>query len=123
MSFQEQIISALESNPAISSVVGNRIYSRFPLQEQSGAYICFTRPGRVRQIASNGNRITFRVFSKDLSELEDLSENLLNFFEDRLMVGTDEYFKISLLNQSDVPEILDNGFYFNILFFIFSKST
>lgn len=117
----EDIANAIIADPPLNSIVGNRVYSRKPIESDNEAYIQISREARQRDIVSDNSRFRITCFSKDLDELEDIANYTIDLLEGQSNLSGTNYYEIAFLNQVDSDQELDNGMYFTFLDFIFKK--
>jgi len=113
-----ELKSKIEGDSIISPLVSDRVFCPKPLKEQTNTYITLQRTARNRLVAQDLQDFKFFVFSKTISEIETISEALINLFEDDQIPSKNTY-KIVFLAQNDSTERLGNGFYWSILDFRF----
>jgi len=121
---QQDIRQSLLNDPAIHAIVSDRIFLNNPIQQSgNNPYIVFSRQNKTRDMVSEQNTFQFSVFSQDLVVLQNLCDDIISFFENRKNLNGNEYFSLSLLNQTDGRSRLDNGFYWSTLTFEFKNVT
>jgi hypothetical protein len=123
MSIFGDIKTELEADAGISAIVGNRVKWRNPTRIPSGSYITLNRQGKERDIANQADKIRMICYSKDMVELESLTDQIISFLEGKTYLNGNNYYMISLLNQTDGDEKLKEGFYWSMLTFQFNTVT
>lgn len=108
----------LEHAAAITAIVSTRIFYRNPADEQTATnpYLVYTKTMQ-RDMVRESYFFQIAAFSDDLTELENLTNAIIEHFEDRRVMGasSNEYFSISLVNVTDGREKLKSGHWFNII--------
>jgi len=108
----------LENSAAIAAIVSTRIFYRNPADEQvaTNPYLVYTKTMQ-RDMVRESYFFQIAAFSDDLTELENLTNAIIEHFEDRRVMGasSNEYFSISLVNVTDGREKLKSGHWFNII--------
>ena len=108
----------LEHAAAVLAIVSTRIFYRNPADEQAAAnpYLVYTKTMQ-RDMAREAYFFQVAAFAEDLTVLENLTNAIIEHFEDRRVMGSParEYFSISLINVTDGREKLKSGHYFNII--------
>lgn len=115
----------LLSDATISALVGtSRIYDRQPLKDPEATYITLRMTDRNRDSVREQFIMRVLVFSKSLADLATLSDRIIVFLEGKITLNSNHtYYKMSFLSQIEDATRLENGDYFNMLDFIFCKTT
>lgn len=116
----EDLRASIIADPTLSAIVSGRVYAKKPNQAKSGSYIQINREARSRDIVTDGSRMRFTCFSKDILELENMANGLISLFEGAKVLNGQEYYQVAFINQVDIDEKVENGMFFSYLDFIFN---
>ena len=119
----EDLRAEIIGDVTIATIVDERVFNRDPIDQQSLSYLTFDRPAKQRNMIRERNQFRIFAYSKDVDELETLSDAIITLFENKRSMNGNEYFQISLIGQTDNPDVLDSGFYWNVLQFQFDRTT
>lgn len=119
----EDLRTEIVGDAGIAALVGDRVFNRDPVDQQSSTYLTFDRPAKERNMVRERNQFRIFVYSKDLDEIETLSDLLITLFENKRSMNGNEYFQIAFIGQTDNVDVLDSGFYWNVMQFQFDKTT
>lgn len=120
----EDLRLELLSDSAIAAFTSTRIFARQPIDAPSGTYITLRISGRGRNMVREEFVMRVMVFSKNLADLATLSDRVIVFLEGKVIINNDaDYYKMWFVNQIENPERLNDGNYFNMLDFVFCKTT
>lgn len=120
---EEDIHEELTGEATINSIIGNRMFLKKSIETQTEPYITYARNDKTRDMVSESNRFELLLFSKDMVQLETLATNIINFLENKKVLNGNSYFSISLENQTDGSDKLDDGFFWASLTFLFKDTT
>lgn len=112
-----QIIAGIEADATLSGIVGTRIFSPMPTEDQTESYIEFSEVQDERNIISEYPEYRFFLFSKRNSELVQMKEALIALLEGNTAYG----FRAFMTQSTQGTEKLNNGMKWWLISFRFRR--
>lgn len=113
----EQIIAGIEADATLSGIVGTRIFSPEPTEDQTESYIEFSEVQDERNIISEYPEYQFFLFSKRNSELVQMKEALIALLEGNTAYG----FRAFMTQGAQGRKKLNNGMKWRLISFRFRR--